>query len=315
MSKTILLLDIGNSAVKWRLQLMRGRLGDLGDLSTEGRRDYSRGFEAALRMQWRRLGRLCDDESGRVVFSNVAKTRYAEPVLGLATQCFPGSREALRASPRTDVGSGANPVAITCHYRRPSSLGADRWAAVLGLVAQGRRIRSLWGLGAGASKRVPLWVVSAGTATVVDLVWAQSDPQGRLARLEHHGGLIFPGMGLMRDSLSEATGSLRPYVEASVRARPFPGIPRQSHQAIARGIASAQMGGLLVLPLPRLVFVHGGFAADWRSCLEAVWSALPVGKATPGKVTPITGRMNKPPVVHAPGLILDGLAQWAKRRG
>lgn len=308
MAEAILLLDIGNSAVKWRLKTGRSRLRELGGLRPEGRQAYSQGFERVLRAQWRGLKRLCDEQPGRVVFSNVAKKSYAEPILGLAAQCFPGTCEALRACPRTELSAGSHPVAITCHYRRPSSLGADRWAAVLGLVAQARRIRSLWGPGAEALMRMPLWLVSAGTATVVDMVWAQVDPQGRLARLEHHGGLILPGVGLMRDTLSQATGLLRPYVEASVRAQTFAGIPRQSHQAIARGIASAQLGGLMVLPQPRLVFVHGGFAADWRSCLEAVWAGMPIGQT-------ITGGMKKPLVVHAPGLILDGLAQWARRPG
>nr|UOZ97133.1 Type III pantothenate kinase [Cupriavidus sp.] len=236
-------------------------------------------------------------------------------MLRLAGQCFPGDRHALQAQSQAALVLGGDRVRVDCQYRQPLSLGADRWAAVLGLAAQGRRLRALLAPGRAPSKGgqggwqdssgdagglVPIWLVSAGTATVVDMVWARADDAGGIGQLSHQGGLILPGIGLMRAALSAATGALGPYVQASAQAGLFKGVPRQSHQAIARGIAAAQVGALLVLPRPSAVFMHGGYARDWRRCFKLVWSAMPA----PHKVAP--------QVFEAPELILDGLAQWAK---
>lgn len=316
VARPSLLLDIGNSAVKWRIQAGRYRMG--------GRQEYTAGFDQALKAQWSdRLEsphwpavlQSCDGPAWQVVYSSVAKKKFAESVLRLAGQCFAGEQHPLRAQAQTVLGLGGAAIRIDCQYRRPVSLGADRWAAVLGLAAQGRRLRPLLTPrrgppkdsrgGSQASSRdaaglTPLWLVSAGTATVVDMVWARADDDGRLWQLSHQGGLILPGIGLMREALSASTGALGPYVKASAQAGLFKGVPRQSHQAIARGIAAAQLGALLVLPRPSAVFLHGGYAQDWRRCLRMVCSAMPA----PQKAAP--------QIFEIPELVLDGLAQWAK---
>lgn len=69
-------------------------------------------------------------------------------------------------------------------YPNPSSLGADRWAAVV-----------------GARTRYPgaLCIVDCGTAVTVDVL-RQDD--------RHAGGLIFPGLGLARRALSTGAHQL-----------------------------------------------------------------------------------------------------------
>lgn len=322
VARPSLLLDIGNSAVKWRIQAGRYRI--------VGRQEYTAGFDRALKAQWSQspqwsdrseslrwpaASQSCDGPAWQVVYSSVAKKKFAELVLGLAGQCFAGEQHMLRAQAQTALGLGEDRIRVDSQYRQPMSLGADRWAAVLGLAAQGRRLRPLLaprratpkggrgGSQAGSGDAAglsPVWLVSAGTATVVDLVWARADDDGRLWQLSHQGGLILPGIGLMREALSASTGALGPYVQASAQAALFKGVPRQSHQAIARGIAAAQLGALLVLPRPSAVFIHGGYAQDWRRCLRMVWSAMP----GPQKAVP--------QIFAAPELVLDGLAQWAK---
>lgn len=320
MASPCLLLDIGNSAVKWRTQVGRYRM--------EGRQEYTAGFDRDLKAQWcqgrdepqapqSRVRAPSGDQKAcwQVVYSSVAKKTIAESVLRLAGQCFPGNQYALRAQSQVLLGRGEDKIRVDCQYHQPSSLGADRWAAVLGLVAQGRRLRALlppgrmtpkaarggWQDGPGDSAGLTsLWLVSAGTATVVDLVWARADASGGLWQLSHRGGLILPGIGLMRAALSASTGALGPYVQASAQTGFFKGVPRQSHQAISRGIAAAQLGALLVLPRPSAVFMHGGYARDWRRCFRMVWSAMPA---------PHTAA---PQIFEAPELVLDGLAQWAK---
>lgn len=75
---------------------------------------------------------------------------------------------------------------VRCAYADPESMGADRWAMLV--AARHRSPR-------GAC------VVSCGTAVTVDLL----DETGR-----HLGGVIMPGVALMRRSLSENTARIAP---------------------------------------------------------------------------------------------------------
>ncbi len=80
---------------------------------------------------------------------------------------------------------------VTNRYARPAQLGADRWAS---LVAAWRR--------STASDLFPpaCVVVNAGTAVTVDAL----DVDGIF-----RGGLILPGLQLMRQSLAENTSGLK----------------------------------------------------------------------------------------------------------
>lgn len=86
----------------------------------------------------------------------------------------------------TWVRSAATAHGIVNAYADPSRLGADRWVAMIGA-------RFLFGL--------PVCVVSLGTAVTIDLV----DAAGH-----HRGGLIAPGLQLMKDSLLAKTGGIWP---------------------------------------------------------------------------------------------------------
>jgi len=69
-------------------------------------------------------------------------------------------------------------------YEEPGQLGADRWAALIA---------------ARALHKGPCLVVMSGTATTVDCL----DANGRFL-----GGMILPGLELMRQSLAEGTAAL-----------------------------------------------------------------------------------------------------------
>jgi len=73
---------------------------------------------------------------------------------------------------------------VTCGYDHPTQLGVDRWVAVIA---------------ARARHQGAVCVVDFGTAVTVDAV----SRQGR-----HLGGVIFPGIRLMRQSLAGRTGNL-----------------------------------------------------------------------------------------------------------
>lgn len=99
-------------------------------------------------------------------------------------------------------------------YSEPTQLGADRWAALIG--ARGlRQTASL--------------VVVAGTATTIDLLDA-----GGVFR----GGLIVPGLALMRDALARQTANL-PALGGS-----FSVLPRNTADGIASGCLQATLGAI-----------------------------------------------------------------------
>ncbi|KRG69558.1 type III pantothenate kinase [Pseudoxanthomonas dokdonensis] len=122
-------------------------------------------------------------------------------------------------------------------------------------------------------------VVGIGTAVTVDLV----DADGR-----HHGGLIAPSPALMRQSLQQAAAQL----PASG------GEPRPFADNTADGLASGALFstiGLIercqrqaseLLQQPARLILHGGGAPP-------LWSFLPASQ-------------------HAPSLVLEGLAVWAR---
>jgi type III pantothenate kinase len=99
-------------------------------------------------------------------------------------------------------------------YETPTQLGADRWAALLGAR----------NLHAGAAL-----VVMAGTATTIDGLTAE----GRFL-----GGLILPGLTLMRQSLARNTAGLP---EARGEYRDWPG---NTDDAIVTGTLQATLGAI-----------------------------------------------------------------------
>ena len=98
---------------------------------------------------------------------------------------------------------------VECAYRAPETMGADRWAM---LVAARHRYRR------GAC------VVSCGTAVAIDLI----DARGR-----HLGGVIMPGVGLMRRALTADAALIAP-TEGRVRL-----LPDNTPDAVATGTALA----------------------------------------------------------------------------
>lgn len=110
--------------------------------------------------------------------------------------------------------STASACGVANGYDDPARLGADRWAALIGAR----------GLHAG-----PALVVMAGTATTIDLLEAD----GRF-----RGGLILPGLELMRRSLARNTAGLP---EASGRYRET---PTNTDDAIESGILHATLGAI-----------------------------------------------------------------------
>jgi type III pantothenate kinase len=149
---------------------------------------------------------------------------------------------------------------VTSRYERPRQLGSDRWAA---LVA------------ARALHPGPCLVVNAGTATTADLLSAGG---------EFLGGLILPGVDLMRFVLHEHTGRL-PLQEGR-----FERMPRNTVDAIESGCRHAQAGAV-----ERMYRIAG----DRAECLVS-------GGAGPSLIEQLGI-----PCRYVENLVLEGLARIA----
>ena len=155
---------------------------------------------------------------------------------------------------------------LTNGYVDPSLLGADRWLALIGA----------WTLAKSA-----ICVVDAGTAVKVDSVTAD----GR-----HLGGLIAPGIHMMREALMSKTSDV-----ANAAAHSTPSLtgvlPNNTIGAVSRGA----------------VFALAGMADRAAEMIEQSTGVKPRLILTGGDAGLITGTMR----VHGeivPDLILQGLA-------
>ena len=187
----------------------------------------------------------------RIVISNVAGDG-AHQLLVNWTSIF-------EAKPFWLTGEEAR-CGVTSRYERPRQLGSDRWAA---LVA------------ARALHPGPCLVVNAGTATTADLLSAEG---------EFLGGLILPGVDLMRFVLHEHTGRL-PQQEGR-----FERMPRNTVDAIESGCRHAQAGAV-----ERMYRIAG----DQAECLVS-------GGAGPSLMEQLGI-----PCRYVENLVLEGLARIA----
>jgi type III pantothenate kinase len=121
-------------------------------------------------------------------------------------------------------------------YREPGTLGADRWAAIVA---------------ARHDTENPVCVIDCGTAITLDVV----DATGR-----HLGGLIAPGLAMMRRSLAQETVAIGPVPDA------VDGLPSIFSRNTAEGVNS----GIMYMAGALIDRVIGEAAAGCGGNLEAV---------------------------------------------
>lgn len=174
--------------------------------------------------------------------------------------------EALAARlevPLTWLRSCSQAMGVSNAYATPEQLGNDRWAALLAArqIATG-----------------PCVVVMAGTATTIDGL----DAQGRFL-----GGLILPGLSLMRQALAGGTAQLP---LAGGRCRHW---PDNTDDAITTGCLRATAGAVAT--------IRGQLqtAGSDVACLLSGGAADALQPLLPGPVTTV------------PELVLEGIARFA----
>lgn len=191
------------------------------------------------------------------------------------------------------VVSSAIAAGLRNGYDTPAQLGADRWAALIGLAAH-----------AGDDAAAPLMLANYGTATTIDTLAPANGPSGAdpggVRRFV--GGLILPGTDLMRTSLNTGTANL-PLASGDAVA-----FPVTTDQAISSGIAAAQAGALLHqwrtalahFGQPPVLYASGG---GWRLARQAAEQAMAQARADL--------RLPPEPIRFLRHPVLDGLARLA----
>jgi type III pantothenate kinase len=190
-----------------------------------------------------------------VVIANVAGQRFSDPMRDVLTAWGLSARW---------VCAEAHAYGVTNCYARPERLGADRWAALIAA----RQLRGETCL-----------VVSIGTAVTVDLLTGSG---------EFAGGMILPGVELMRQCLAGGTIGIGPTAGA------YSPCPTNTDDGVHTGalfaIAGAIEKRLAELDGAASLILTGGGADE-------------------------VARMLKPPVRIVPGLVLEGLLVIARAEG
>lgn len=234
----ILCLDAGNSRLK-------AGLWDGGEWVRRDAIDYT-GFDA-----WTTTLPLGIHQ---VVACNVAGTEIAQRIDALAGK-LASRLDWLRSSVEAcNVRSG---------YRQPQQLGADRWAALI--AARGRQLAAG---GAELLEGRALLVVMAGTATTID---------GLDANGFFRGGLILPGISLMRQALAQGTAQL-PRASGD-----FNDWPTDTEAAIVSGSVDATAGAIermqrrlsALSAAPVHCLLGGGAAGALRAQLDLPLTPVP----------------------------------------
>jgi type III pantothenate kinase len=233
----VLLIDVGNTALKWTLSPPAAAVaGDVDVILHAGLPP----FEARLRAAASRL-----PAATRAVGCSVAGAEVNAAVDAVLRER--GIEvEWLQSQPRY-----AGRIVLVNGYRTPTQLGADRWHGLLGAA-------SLLGLQSFV-------LIAAGTATTIDCVEVQ-DGSARFV-----GGCIAPGVRLMLDALARRTAGLPLADGAAVD------FPDNTDDAIMTGVIDSQAGLSLRLvarfaqrigAAPR-VLVSGGDAEALAARLQA----------------------------------------------
>ncbi|CAG4894802.1 type III pantothenate kinase [Paraburkholderia saeva] len=209
--KPFLLVDAGNSRIKWALVHRDGTALQSGAFAHGAAHTGT----AADDPDWSAL-----PVPGSAWISNVAGEVVAQRIDRLIEAHWP-------ALPRTTIRAVARQCGVTNGYTTPSSLGSDRWAGLIGAHA--------------AFPGEPLLIATFGTATTLEALSADGT---------FVGGVIAPGWSLMMRSLGEHTAQLptldalaaRDLLDQGEGTRRGPSFATDTPRSLSAGCALAQAG-------------------------------------------------------------------------
>ncbi|WP_417548836.1 type III pantothenate kinase [Methylophaga sp.] len=213
------------------------------------------GLKTALNKVWKSL-----DDIEAIFVSNVAGDK-------VATQFSEWVEKQWKLTP-IFVQSEKRRFGVTNAYEQPETLGVDRWLAIVAGRQHARQVTC---------------IIDCGTAITVDIVTEKG---------QHQGGLIVPGLSLMKQMLTDNTDALNDVAQESE----FNLLATNTHSAIQAGTLYMVTATLenLINDLQQyfkdeIRFLITGGDAD------ALLPLLPQ------------------PLLHEPDLVLKGLAQYARQ--
>jgi len=143
---------------------------------------------------------------------------------------------------------------VTNGYRDPAQLGSDRWAALIG-------VRSL--------TRSDVVVVDCGTAMTIDVM----DKRGFFV-----GGVILPGMTLMRHALAQRApgiGTVEAVDEGALGTTTGGGIASGLHYGLAGAVERVLQEAKRQLRAEPALYLTGGDAVSLQKFLKSQWVLAP----------------------------------------
>lgn len=250
-SSRILLIDLGNTRIKWAWLSGTGEKLEGAGVARTG--------DGLSVLPFLDRG----DAVAGALACNVAGIELGRKLAGLVRERLAVELVFVQAQPSA--------CGVTAAYANPLNLGADRWAALIGAHAQGRR---------------DYCIVDAGSTVTMDLLLAD----GR-----HLGGYIAPGREMSLAAMARGTAEL------ASRLKGHSGGPQDlapgtdSAEAMEKGTLAAQLG-MIRMGMERLANKGEG---------------SPVLLLTGGGADALIGTGELPEAHLAPDLVLHGLAALA----
>ena len=192
-----LLLDIGNTNVKWRIAGLEGRVTHTQE-----------GWGAQLTRTWQGLA-----EPSAVFAGSVASENINRGVSEVVDKLWPQQTIVWLRSQASCCG-------VRIQYAEPLRFGIDRFAALVAARAE--------------FADQALIVVDAGTAITLDVL----DAAGL-----HRGGLIMPGLRLLRASLAQGAAQLSNNQSLMQHLMCAP--QHETHLAVSAGVRCMVHGGVV----------------------------------------------------------------------
>ncbi|RMG29378.1 MAG: type III pantothenate kinase [Gammaproteobacteria bacterium] len=251
----ILLLDAGNSRLKWA-RVVEGGFCFGGAIEREDR---------PPRVLFRALWSDLEPAPARMVVANVAGDSFRRSLTAWVRRRWGITPEYPRPQ--------AQGFGIVNGYRDPERLGVDRWFA---LVAAARKV-----------KKGAVCVIDCGTAMTIDAMDS---------RHRHLGGLILPGLRLMRETLVRHT--------EGIALQEAPALDEAAVAPLGRDTASGVLGGTLYAGVAMIERLLEELAAELGERVQAI--------LTGGEAEAYLPLLRDRPQ-HAPYLVLEGLAWYARR--
>lgn len=252
----ILLLDIGNTRVKWGI-LEQGALNVSEDTfpSTDiatGSDKYLAGIERPGAVF---ISSVAGKETGEKIKEWIIKTWNVSPNFAVSRAEYSGIRNA---------------------YVKPEQLGVDRWLAMIGAFQDYPGLDNAPKKESCGNKNT-LCVIDCGSAVTIDVLTGDGD---------HQGGLILPGLELMRDALTEK-------IQISINEE-----SENTISLFARDTRSAISGGTLYA----LVAAIDRIMADLRTEIKDSLICIITGGDAKDLLPLLSGEY-----IFRPNLVLEGL--------